>query len=178
MGRTIGILLALSLAANVFLGGFVMGRVAVPGFPGFGLERGEGGRGPHHDGRDEFRKLSPAAQERVKASFRKGRREMAAAFRDGAALREEFVSVLTAETFDRAAAEAVAAKIEAFEKERRPSTPRVIIDVMDGLSAEDRRIVADLVERRMAADRAGGGMRRRGHRAAPPPALEDDPGSE
>jgi Spy/CpxP family protein refolding chaperone len=178
MGRTIGILLALSLAANVFLGGFVMGRVAGPGLPGFGHERGEGGHGARHGGRDDFRELSPAAREKVRASFRKGRKEMAAAVRDSDALREEFIRVLTAETFDRAAAEAVAARIEAFEKERRPSMSRVIIDVMDGLSAQDRRIVARLVERRMAEEMAAGGKRRGGHRGGPLPSPDDDPGSD
>lgn len=185
MGRTIGILLAISLAANVFLGGFVAGRVAGPNLPGFdhGRDkdgRGHEGRGGHRGGHPDFDGLSPAAREKLKASFQKNREEIAGAFREGRALRDEFIGILTAETFDRAAAEAAAAKLEAFDEKRRGSMPRLVIEVMDGLSAEDRRAVAELVERRMMEEMAGPGKRRRGRRGEgpPPPPPEDDPGTE
>lgn len=174
MGRTVTILLALSLAANVFLGGFVAGRIAGPNLPVF--DRHDGGRpghGPHRgDPHAEFDELPPAAREKLRALFRQNRESFAATFRDGRALHQEFVSVLTAETFDRAAAEAVALKIEAFDRERRPSMPRLIIEAMDGLPVEDRRALARIVERRMIEDMKGRGPRL--HRRfrdgdAPPP---------
>ena len=168
MGRTIGVVLALSLAANVFLGGFVAGRIAGPSLPGF--ERRGAGEGPHHGGRHNLDDLSPAAREKLKDLFRKNREEFAATFREGRALRDEFIAVLTAETFDRAAAEAAAAKIEAFEGTRRAAMPRLVVEAMDGLPAEDRRALAALVERRMMDEMKGFGKRRRGGRGeAPPP---------
>lgn len=176
MGRTVTILLALSLAANVFLGGFVAGRIAGPKLPGF--DRHHGG---HHAGGplrgDRFAdldELPPAAREKLKALFRQNRESFVATFRDERALHREFVSVLTAETFDRAAAEAVAAKIEAFNRDRRQSTPRLIIAAMDGLSVEDRRALAAIVERRMMDDMRGA-PRRRHRRDRPPPSEDESP---
>lgn len=175
MGRTIGVLLAVSLAANVFLGGFVAGRIAGPKLPGFDHARDGEGR-DHARGRHDFDDLPPAVREKMKAAFKDKREEFAQTFREGRALRDEFVSTLTAETFDRAAAEAAAAKIEAFEEKRRRSMPRLVIDMMDGLSAEDRRALAALVERRMTEDMAGPGKRRRGRRGhSEPPPPEDGP---
>ena len=161
MGRTIGVLLALSLAANVFLGGFVAGRIAGPKLAGFDRHHdGSPGGGPKRgDPYAELDELPPAAREKLKALFRQNRESFVATFRDGRALHREFVSVLTAETFDRAAAEAVAAKLEAFDRERRRSTPRLIIEAMDGLSVEDRRALAAIVERRMMDDMRGGSRR-------------------
>jgi Spy/CpxP family protein refolding chaperone len=178
MGRTVTILLALSLAANVFLGGFVAGRIAGPKLPGFDrYGGGPPGGGPQRgDPFAEFNELPPAAREKLRALFRQNRASFIATVRDGRALHQEFVSVLTAETFDRAAAEALAAKIEAFDRERRQSMPRLIIEAMDGLSVEDRRALAAIFERRMMDDLRGANRRhdrleRRGRR--PPP--EDAP---
>jgi Spy/CpxP family protein refolding chaperone len=167
MGRTIGVLLALSLAANVFLGGFVAGRIASPGFSGFEHGPGPLGRkGPHGDFHREFEALPEAAREKLRAQFKENRAAFVETFREGRALQQEFISILTAETFDRAGAEAVAAKIEAFEAERRRSMPRLVIEVMDGLPVEDRRALAKVIERRIMEDMKGPG--RRGHRGPPP----------
>jgi Spy/CpxP family protein refolding chaperone len=162
MGRTIGVLLALSLAANVFLGGFVAGRIAAPNLPGFDRAVGARALDGHGSGpRRGFDELPPAAREKMRAAFKEKRAEFAASFREARALREEFARILTAETFDRAAAEAVAAKIEAFEDKRRRSSPRLVIEMMDGLPVEDRRALAALVESRIMGDLAGQGARRR-----------------
>ncbi len=184
MGRTVVILLALSLAANVFLGGFVAGRVAGPNLPGFGHDGATPGGEPrdgHGDRRAEFDALPPAVREKLKEAFRKNRVEFVETFREGRALHEDFVSILTADAFDRAAAEAAAAKIEAFEGERRRSMPRLVIDAMEGLSVEDRRALAAVVERRFIEDMGGHGdgrqrrrHRRRGHDGGDPPELAPD----
>ncbi|HBS36415.1 MAG TPA: hypothetical protein DEA50_15270 [Parvularcula sp.] len=176
MGRTIGILLALSLAANVFLGGFVAGRVAGPGFGPFDHgRRGHDARGS--DARLEFEALPEAAREKLRAVFRANRAEFASTLREGRALQREFIAILTAETIDRAAAEAAAARIESFEAERRRSTPRLFVSVMDGLPPEDRRALARVIERRLAEDLIGPGRRgRRGRAPGPPP--DDSQGTE
>lgn len=179
MGRTVTILLALSLAANVFLGGFVAGRIAGPNLPG--IERPVGWRHGHDRGdpHAELEGLPPAARDRLKALIRENRGRFVETFREGRALHQEFIAVLTADPFDRAAAEAVAARIEAFERERRPSMPRLVIETMDGLSLEDRRALAALVERRMADDLMGRGRRAhkrwRGDGPPPPPPSGESP---
>jgi Spy/CpxP family protein refolding chaperone len=177
MGRTVTILLALSLAANVFLGGFVAGRIAGPNLPGF--ERPGGERHGHGrvDVYADLERLPPAARDRLKALIRENRGRFAETFREGRALHQEFIAVLTADPFDRAAAEAVAARIEAFQRERRPSMPRLVIETMDGLSLDDRRALAALVERRMSDDLMGGGRRghRRGRCDGPPPPPGESP---
>lgn len=178
MGRTIGILLALSLAANVFLGGFVAGRIAGRGFSGFDHgSHGDHGRGGDH--RRAFDALPEAAREKLRAAYKEHRAAVAATSQEARALRREFISILTADAFDRAAAEAAAAKIAAFEAERRRSTPRLLISAMDGLPAEDRRALARAFERRITEDMRGPGRRgRRDDRPAGDPPPEEATGTE
>jgi len=164
MGRPIIIFLALSLAANLFLGSVVAGRIAGPHFQGFRAGADLRGDASHHGGRDadprhEFEELPPAVREKLKDAFRENREEFVETFREGRALQREFVSILTADVFDRPAAETAAAKIEAFEGERRRSMPRLVIEAMDGLDVEDRRALAAVVERRIIDDMGGAGRR-------------------
>ncbi len=185
MGRAIVIALALSLAANVFLGGFVAGRIASPSIPGFD-------RGLKHDGGEKTRRsaeldtLPPAVRDKLRAAFKSNRETFVSTVREGRALHQEFISTLTAEEFDRAGAEAAALKIETFESQRRRTVPRLIIDVMDGLSVEDRRALGAVVERRVMDEAAGARPPRRGFRGrwrdgAPTPPPEggvDSPPTE
>ncbi|MFN0022304.1 MAG: periplasmic heavy metal sensor [Parvularculaceae bacterium] len=168
MGRGLVIALALSLAGNVFLGGFVAGRIGGPAMPGF--ERGRDNHGHERQGGDnkgrsaELETLPPAVREKLRAAFKSNRADFIASVREGRILHEQFISTLTADEFDRASAEAAAQKIETFEGERRRTMPRLIIEVMDGLSAEDRRALAAVVERRIMDDFAGPRPPRRGFR--------------
>ncbi|MEZ5920928.1 MAG: periplasmic heavy metal sensor [Parvularculaceae bacterium] len=153
MGRGIAIALALSLGANIFLGGFVAGRMlhGVSGDrPPVGDYRGEKGeRGPE---------LSDAARDKMRAAFKAHRPEFRQSMIEAKALHAEFTKVLTAETFDRAAAEDVAEKLAAYEGERRAQFTKLIIETVDGMSLEDRKaLAASFAERQF-------GQRRSHHR--------------
>lgn len=159
MGRGIIIALALSLAANVFLGGFVFGRMA-----GGPHDRG----GPHvlgnrHDGPESFSDMTPLARESLKRAFEARRAMSREQFREASALHEEFVKVLGADVYDRAAAEALAAKFEAAESFGRAGMARLIVEAADGLSAQDRKSLADHIARR------GHWTERHRRREGPPP---------
>ena len=160
MGRGIVIALALSLAANVFLGGFVAGRFA--GGP-------HDQEGPHafmfrHGGPEEFSDLTPAARDSLKRAFVAHRAASKDEFREARELHEEFVNVLGAEIFDRAAAEALVAKFEASDTSGRARMARVIVEAAEGLSAEDRKSLAKHIEKR-----GGHWKRHKGHPDGPPP---------
>lgn len=156
MGRGVSIALALSLAANVFLGGFVAGKLA-------------GGHGGHdhmrpfsfrHGPSDGFNDLTPAARESLKRAFTARRAEGGDYFREARALHEEFVRVLSADVFDRAAADAIVAKFDAAERTGRNGMAKLIVDAAEGLSAEDRKSLARHLDRRGHGRWNGG----RGHR--------------
>lgn len=141
MGRGIVIALALSLAANVFLGGFVAGKFAGHGYPrAFGFAHGEGKR---------LSDLPPAARDALQRAYASHQIIKDQRRDEMRALHEEFVSVLTAETFDREAAEAAVEKIAAADRSRRAEMARLIVGVADGLSTEDRQALARHVERRV-----------------------------
>lgn len=144
MGRGIVIALALSLAANVFLGGFVAGRLA--GGP-------HDHDGPHvfmfrHGGPEEFSDLTPAARESLKRAFIEHRAASREDFREARKLHEEFVKVLGADVYDRAAADALVAKFEAAETAGRAGMARILVEAAEGLSAEDRKSLANHLEKR------------------------------
>lgn len=160
MGRGIIIALALSLAANVFLGGFVFGRMAgVPHHRG-----GEHGFSLRHDGHDGLSDLTPAARESLKRAFESRRVASRDDFREARALHEEFVKVLGADVYDREAAQSLAAKFEAAESFGRAGMARLIVEAADGLSPEDRKSLAKHLDHR--GKRWKG--RRGGHDGPPP----------
>ena len=118
MNRSIVIALALSLAANVFLGGYVAGRI------GAGPHRD---RGPHgHDLRrpgDDFADLTPAARESLKRIFVEHREGRTLIRREASDLTDELAAVLSAQDFDRAGA------IEALERLGRVVRARAVLAV-------------------------------------------------
>lgn len=144
MGRGVIIALALSLAANVFLGGFLAGRIA--GGPGF--HHAHHGPEFRRHAMEEFADLPPAARESLKRAFIAHRREAGDMRKEALALHKEFVSVIGAETFDRPAAEAVIAKIEAVEQRGAAGMARLVVEAAAGLSPEDRRALAEHFDRR------------------------------
>lgn len=166
MGRGIIVALGLSLAANVFMGGFIFGKIAggprhqgLPG--GFDMRRGDP---------EDFADLPPAARAALLDAYAGRRGEAAAVHRDMRALRKEFIAVLRADAFDRATAEALAAKFEALEGTARGAAPKLIIEAAATLSAEDRRALADHLDRRFA--------KRRGARDLHRPRRDDRPRPE
>jgi uncharacterized membrane protein len=174
MGKGIAIALALSLAANVFLGGFVAGRIA--GGPHF--SKGSHGMDFRRGGPDDFDDLPPAVRERLKSAFIAQHAESEDARREARELHKDFVNVLRADIWDRAAAEAIAAKFETIERSSRADMTMVLVEAADSMSADDRKALAAHLERR--GDR--GFKRRHGRRegreeppddAPPPPPPED-----
>ena len=172
MGRGIAIALALSLGANIFLGGFVAGRMlhGVAGDrPPVGDYRGEkGGRGPE---------LSDAARDKMRAVFKAHRPEFRQSMKEARALHAEFTRLLTAKTFDRAAVEDVAERLAAYEGERRAQFTRLIIETVDGMSLEDRKALAASFPERQFGPRRSHHRRPKWNRArprpGPPPAAPD-----
>lgn len=160
MGRGIIVALALSLAANVFLGGFVAGRFV-------GGENDRGGdrlSAFRHGDAHEFSDLPPAARESLKRAFIAHRAEGREAYREMKALHREFIDVLSADEFDRAAADAIAAKADAMDRSGRSSLIKLIAEAAEGLSVEDRKALARHIEKRRPHHK-----RRHGRSAPPPP---------
>ncbi|MEZ5895010.1 MAG: periplasmic heavy metal sensor [Parvularculaceae bacterium] len=174
MGRGLIIGLSLSLAANVFMGGFIAGRLAhdpsalAP--PGAFHVREFGG---------------PAAQDpQVRDAFRKAfgdhRKEFRAHYHEVKKLRKEFTAVLGADEWDRAKAETLARQIEAHERSREKSMLLILVDVFDGLPAEKRKALAAEMKRKADTRRRSRHGRRSGDRSdqPPPPPPQEEPQTE
>lgn len=133
--RLVPALLALSLAANVFLGGYLFGQAFGP-------------PGPHHRGLRgsevafEGRVLSPAGREIVRAAFRERREDLLAHGRESHAARAAVAEALGAAPFDRARLEAALALHQAKEAERHRGVAAALIDAAEQLSPEDRKALA------------------------------------
>ncbi len=167
VNRGLIIALGVSLAANVFLGGFLAGKIA-----GGGRDHGP----PHFERRHgDLDDVSPAARDALRRAFSEHRNDNAEVWREMRELHRELIDVITAETFDRAAAEAIAAKFEALDASFRSDMARIMIEAADGLSLEDRKALARHLEKRL---KRGGsrGDKPEGSPAGPPP--EDGPPAE
>lgn len=172
MGRGIIIALALSLAANVFLGGYVAGRLT----EGAGERRVE--KKWRHDNERRFDDLTPAARESLRRAYLEHRTRSADERETIRALQKELAAVLSAETYDRAAAEAVALKFEQTEQSSRSGTARLFIDAAEGLSVEDRRALARHLENRGRERDHDGRHRRRGGDRSDNDSRKDAPSEE
>jgi uncharacterized membrane protein len=162
VGRGIAIALALSLAANVFLGGVVVGRLAAPKPPAAGVAQPLEAAGA----------LSADARARMEKAYRARRPDArAGAF----ALRAAFTDLrdaLEAEEFDAEAASAAFARLRAARQQTQALQEEIFIEGVKDLSAEDRRaLAADLAARRRGAFRR---MRQRGG-AAEDAGIEGQP---
>ncbi|MBI1391803.1 MAG: periplasmic heavy metal sensor [Alphaproteobacteria bacterium] len=166
MGRAVTIALAASLAANVFLGGFVVGRVtnAPPSPPDGGHERGP--RPPVAVDGSPSRLLgrSLAASETARAAFRDAFAEHREKFRDDRVesrrLREAAREALLAEPFDRAKAKAALRAVADHFQAREDQRTDFLLDVFESLSREERAKVIEA----FAAMPEGDPRRRRGDR--------------
>jgi Spy/CpxP family protein refolding chaperone len=143
------IALALSLGANVFLGGYVAGK-----FAGGDHARERHDRGLHGP-RGDFEDLTPAARAALRRAFKEHRAESGDDMAASRALHDEFIAVLTAETFDRAAADAIAARFAALDISFRGDMARIMIEAADELSLEDRKALARHLEKRKRRVRGG-----------------------
>jgi len=163
MNRGVIIALALSLVANVFLIGFFSGKAADRPF----FDR------PHH-GSDWMRKhrhsldeLTPAARDSLKRAFIEHRKGRESSQREALELHRALVEALSAETFDRAAAEAIIEKFKALDLRSRSDMAGLIVEAADGLGLEDRKALARHLESR--AERS---MHRHDSDREPPPPAE------
>lgn len=145
MNRVLAAALALSVAANVFLGGFLAGRYfgagAKPEFAGVARGAGPLGYDLHVLGPDE----KTAFQDR----FRANRAELRAQMHEVRNARRAFSEALAAEQWDRRRVEAALAALHAAEGSQRGAFGALVIDAFEALSAEDRRaLVRAQMERR------------------------------
>lgn len=173
MNRGLAIALFASLAVNIFLGGFVAGRLA-GGHPHAGF----GHRPPHEAGLMMFPDLdvlSPAGRESFREIFAARHQTLRERHRDLSRRRAAFTAALAADPWDRAKAEAALAELKAATDEQETAFASLIIDAFEGLSTEDRKALVE------AASRQGGWRHRKGKRlrAGPPedfpPPEKDDP---
>jgi Spy/CpxP family protein refolding chaperone len=151
MVKAVHWLLAGSLAANVFLGGFVAGRLLhAPGPPPHAAQPDRGG---------EARQLLRAAADKpeVRAAFeQRFRQERSQIRRDGEEsrrLRDAFAAALAADPFVRADADAAAAALAELERSRQGRGLTTLIDVFEKLPPETRQRI---IEQRAEAQRRRG----------------------
>ena len=147
MGRGLIALLVLSLAANVFLGGFVAGRFL--GKPPHETAAPIGEHGPRGGGRGErFAHLSPEAREAMREIFQ-ARRDL---FREHRMERRELQRALheamIAEPWNREAVELAMAALREKGSEHHEAQNKVLLDALENLSLEDRKALADMQNKR------------------------------
>lgn len=180
MGRGLTVLLVVSLAANVFLGGFVAGRFVggPPHHPHMMPLPGDlGGRG----GFRELAALSPEEREAFRAVFKDKRRMIHDGVREAAKLRTAFGDALAADPWDRAKAETALADLTAAEGARQSALSKLLIDAFEGLPADKRKALVEEATKRAEETRRPRGSRRRGGfdrrdgPPPPPPADEETP---
>lgn len=170
MNKTLAALLAVSLFANIFLGGFVAGRLFGAPAPG------EDGRFPHE-------RLHPApspgaggmmlpdlealpADRRAlfRESFSRRRDELRRNWAEVHERRQAFAEALAAEPWDRAKAEVALKDLMAATNAQEALFADLLIDSLEGLTAEERKAVLKESARRRPLR-----MRDHGPRRAPPP---------
>lgn len=145
--RMLPILLAVSLAANVFLGGFVAGRLlGDPPHHRLAIMR-EGGHAPipFFGAADA---LSPEGRRVFHDTFSGKRRDMRAAFVETQRLRQALAEALAAEPFDRARAEAALTAVQSSDAANQRAVVALVLDAAERLSPEDRKALASAHERR------------------------------
>lgn len=162
MKRWLTVVLVASLAANVFLAGFVGGRIFA-GPHGPHGPPGRHGPPPGARGGDPARvigeavALSPTARAAVREAVAARRGEFRKSRRAAFAARERLRATLVAEPFDRAATEAALADMRAEALVREETMTELLLDVFEALPAEERAALAEA-----AAEERDRRRRRRG----------------
>lgn len=133
--RLVPVLLALSLAANVFLGGFIAGRLLGP----HGMHHG----GPRGPGAFEAQAMTPEGREIVRAAFKAERESLIASKRESVRLRAQVSEALAAEPFDRAAVERAVEALQAEDAAHRRRVATILIAAAGKLSPADRKALAE-----------------------------------
>jgi Spy/CpxP family protein refolding chaperone len=141
MNRGLIIALLLSLAANVFFGGFVVGRF-VAGPPPPEAVR-QGGQAIGFMNRRSLEMLSAEDQETVRAVFRSQRRVVRAKNRILQERRGDLANAIAADPWDRARVEAAAAALQEAQRDREALFAALLIEALEELSPEDRAALAN-----------------------------------
>lgn len=192
MGRglaiTLGAVLFLSLALNVFAFGFFSGRM-LAGFKGPPPRPAIEERGPRGGFEDPFRimryaeDLSPELRDRFRESFREQLPEMREAHGEMRALREELSVLMSAEDWSDSAIDAKLAEIRAVEDGQREAFTKAFLDVFKALPADERKALIEEAKDRHKERRKrwkekhgdrGPGPDGPGGDMPPPPPLDED----
>ena len=140
MNRGLAIALFASLAINIFLGGFVVGRLAGgPPHSGFGHPRHEAGLMMFPD----LDVLSPAGRETFREVFAARHEALRERHRELSRRRAAFTAALAADPWNRAKAEAALAELKAATDEQETAFAALIIDAFERLSTEDRKALVE-----------------------------------
>ncbi|MEQ8934875.1 MAG: periplasmic heavy metal sensor [Amphiplicatus sp.] len=148
MNRGLTILLAVSIAANVFLGGFVAGRLL--GGPPHGKpdHSFDGGRTFSLKMAGEIEELSPEAREAFRKVFAESRERLIKNHRETKRLRKALSEALAADPWSRTQVEAAHAELRAAESAQQAALAALLIDAFEGLSAEDRKALTSAMDKR------------------------------
>jgi hypothetical protein len=146
--RWMKITLALSLAVNLLVAGVVIGAIAAGGPGGERIAAVRDlGRTPFVIALDPKDRRAVARALRAEGEgFLANRRELKERF-------EEVLTLLRAETFDRAAVEALIAEQREFAVGRQVMGERVVLDRLSEMSVADRRAYADRLDKSMRRER-------------------------
>ena len=177
MGRPIvAIILFASLAANVFLGGYLAGRwTGGPKDPGGAHDRPPPPSRGGDAGIGAVIAADPALREKIRAEVRQRRPAMRRGFREQRALQTELAEALSAEPFDRARIEAAFEAMSSASLARNKERFSIMLDVLEDLPADERAALVETMRERWR-DRRGhrggerGGKERRFKHRGPPPA--------
>ena len=160
MGRGIAALLIVSLAVNVFLGGFVVGRIVAEGSSTELSEASVSGPpGPPRDrgfGDPMLRNmsvLSPEAQASFRSAFRGNRRELMGRRRMRGELRRNLADIIAADEWNREKAEAAFLALNEAESEHKAVQFKLLLDALSSLSAEDRKALVEAREHELLRPR-------------------------
>jgi len=170
-------LLALSIAANVFLGGFVAGRVfGGPAHhrPPMGAPLGPQGMGPQGMGPQRpplivaAESLSPEGRKIFRDTFEAQGERLRKDFETSRDLRRAFADAIAAEPFDRAKAEAALVALQASESESHRAAASLVIDAAEKMSPADRAVLVDAYRSYRKAHKRRGGRDGRPGPGGPP----------
>lgn len=145
--RTLAILLFVSLAANVFFGGFIVGRL-IGGPPSFESPPG------HHRWADRFghdhaaATLSDKGRETLRDVFEAHRGEIKAGYREIRRLRRAYAEILAADPWNRPRAETALKTLQEAEAAHEETMGRVLLDALERLSVEDRQALIERMEKK------------------------------
>lgn len=181
MKSGLAVALFVSLAVNIFLGGFVAGRMLAgphgfmdgPGkFAAFSDHKKDGrkgpGRGAFFDGALMFpaiEALPPEKRELFKENFEASRDVLRANRTALIEKREAFTEALTAEPWDRAKAEAALVDLRTAADAQEATLSKLLIDVFEKLSPEERKALVTATTERDR--RWKDGPRRRSFKGGP-----------